>query len=170
MRKIKKVFFVCYKKIIRPTEFISARLYMKLYNFYLKKIGMKLLGNPIFIHPSVCFDGRGYDMTTLGKDVVISRNTLFLNHDYSLACGFRAIGKEEKVESCILREIYIGNNTFVGANCTILPGTKVGDNCIIGAGSVLRGNFESNCIIVGNPAKVVGNTIEWAKNKNKKEV
>jgi serine acetyltransferase len=36
-----------------------------------------------------------------------------------------------------------------------LPGTTVGDNCIIGAGSVVRGNFPENSVIVGNPAKVV---------------
>ena len=44
---------------------------------------------------------------------------------------------------------------FVGADCTFLPNTFVGNNCIIGAGSVVRGRFPDNSVIVGNPAKVL---------------
>ena len=170
MKKIKKILLVIYRNIIRPIEFINTRTYMKLYIFYLKKSGFKLNGNPRFIHPSVCFDGRGYELTSLGKDVVISRNVVFLNHDYSLACGYRALDLNETIESCILRNINIGKNTFIGANCTILPGVSIGENCIVGAGSVVRGKFPDNSIITGNPAVVVGDTIEWARKKIKNNV
>lgn len=170
MKKIKKILLVVFRKIIRPIEFVNTRTYMKLYYWYLKKCGFKLSGMPRFIHPSVCFDGRGYELTSLGEDIVISRNTLFLNHDYSLACGYRSLKLNETVESCILRNITIGKNTFIGANCTILPGVSIGDNCIVGAGSVVRGNFPDNSIIAGNPAVVVGNTMEWTKKKLKNNI
>lgn len=49
-------------------------------------------------------------------------------------------------------EIIIGNNVWIGINSTILKNTRIGDNCIISAGSVVRGNFEPNCIISGVPA------------------
>ena len=52
----------------------------------------------------------------------------------------------------------MGNNVFIGTNCIILLNTKIGNNCIIGAGSVVRGQFPDNSVIIGNPAKVVSNT------------
>ena len=138
---------------------------MKMYNSYLKKIGVVLEGTPRYIHPSVKFDGKGYDKTFLGNDVVISRETLLLNHDYSIACGFRSIGENIEHETFWLKEIRIGNNTFVGANVSILPGTVIGKNCIIGTGAVIKGNIPDNSIVVGNPAKIVGQTQEWARRK-----
>lgn len=51
--------------------------------------------------------------------------------------------------------IVIGNDCFIGMNSIILKGTTLGDNVIVGAGSVVHGTFPSNCIIAGNPAKIV---------------
>lgn len=51
--------------------------------------------------------------------------------------------------------IIIGNNVWVGLNAIILKGTTIGDNCVISAGSVVKGDFPPNSIISGNPAKIV---------------
>jgi len=61
------------------------------------------------------------------------------------------IRKQSKVDSPII----IGNNVWIGANVTILKGVKVGDNSIIGAGSVVVKNIPKNCIVAGNPAKII---------------
>lgn len=53
------------------------------------------------------------------------------------------------------REIKIGKNCFIGCNSIILKGTVLGDGCIVGAGAVVAGKFEDNCVIAGNPAKVI---------------
>lgn len=164
-RKIKKVFFVFYRGMIKQIDGFSPRLYMKMYNGYLKKIGVVLEGTPRYIHPSVKFDGKGYNKTFLGHDVVISRETLLLNHDYSIACGFRSIGENVEREAFWLKEIRIGDNTFVGANVSILPGTVIGTNCIIGTGSVIKGRIPDGSVVLGNPAKIVGRTQEWIMKK-----
>ena len=52
-------------------------------------------------------------------------------------------------------EIIIGNDVWIGANCTILKGVKIGENSIIGAGSVVVKNIEKNVLAVGNPAIVI---------------
>ena len=52
-------------------------------------------------------------------------------------------------------KVSIGDNVWIGANAIILPGVAIGNNCIIGAGSVVTKSFPSNCIIVGNPAKIL---------------
>ena len=53
------------------------------------------------------------------------------------------------------REIKIGKNCFIGCNSIILKGTVLGDGCVVGAGAVVAGKFEDNCVIAGNPAKVI---------------
>lgn len=49
----------------------------------------------------------------------------------------------------------IGKNCFIGCNSIILKGTVLGDGCVVGAGAVVCGKFEDNCVIAGNPAKVI---------------
>lgn len=163
--KIKKIFLVFSRTLIKQIDGFSPRLYMKLYNSYLKKIGVVISGTPRFIHPSVVFDGKGYSKTFIGNDVVISRNVLLLNHDYSIGCGLRAIKEDAGREAFWLKDIRIGDNTFIGANVSILPGTDIGLNCIIGTGTVLKGKIPNDSIVIGNPARIVGQTQDWAKKK-----
>ena len=54
--------------------------------------------------------------------------------------------------------IKVGNNTYFGVHCTILPGSTIGSNCVIGAGSVVRGVIPDNSVVMGNPAKVIMKT------------
>lgn len=53
------------------------------------------------------------------------------------------------------KEIYIGKNCFIGCNTIILKGSVLGDGCVVGAGAVVSGQFEENCVIAGNPARVI---------------
>ena len=53
-------------------------------------------------------------------------------------------------------EIKIGDNVWIGWNCTVLKGVQIGKNSVVAAGSVvLRGKYPNNSLIAGNPAKVV---------------
>ena len=51
--------------------------------------------------------------------------------------------------------ITIGNNVWIGANAIILPGVTIGDNVVVGAGSVVTKDIPNDCIVTGNPAKVL---------------
>lgn len=51
--------------------------------------------------------------------------------------------------------IKIGKNCFIGCNVLILKGSEIGDNCVVGAGAVVSGKFEDNCVIAGNPARII---------------
>jgi len=88
----------------------------------------------------------------LGDHVAIANGTVFITHD----AGVRCFRDEFPIDD-IFGEIKIGNNVFIGINCTILPNTEIGNNCIVGAGSVVRGKFQDNSVIIGNPAKVLTN-------------
>lgn len=53
------------------------------------------------------------------------------------------------------KSIKIGRNVWIGSNSTILPGVTVGDNAVIGAGSVVTRDVPENMVAAGNPAKVI---------------
>lgn len=54
----------------------------------------------------------------------------------------------------------IGNNVDVGANSCIIGGISIGDNVVVGAGSVVVKDVPDNCIVAGNPAKIIRKTDE----------
>lgn len=88
-----------------------------------------------------------------------------INHPYSTIINAKKIGRD--FTCCHLTTIgnkqhwnnedipIIGDNVSVGANCTIIGNITIGNNVIIGAGSVVVKDVPDNCIIAGNPAKVI---------------
>ena len=58
-----------------------------------------------------------------------------------------------------MQPVNIGNDVWVGGNCTILPGVTIGSNVVIAAGAVVTKDVPDNCVVGGIPAKVIS-TIE----------
>lgn len=65
--------------------------------------------------------------------------------------------------------IKVGSNVFFGNNCIILPGVTIGDNVVIGAGSVVTKDIPSNTVAAGVPARVI-KTIDEYYNSIKEQV
>ena len=64
-----------------------------------------------------------------------------------------------------VRILTIGNHVWVGANVTIMKNVTIPDDCVIGWGSVVSGKFtEPNCILAGNPSRIVKRGITWEAN------
>lgn len=59
----------------------------------------------------------------------------------------------------LLIDTYIGENCFIAVNSTILPGVTIGNEVIVGAGSVVTKNVPSNVIVAGNPARIIRQNI-----------
>ncbi|WP_193015330.1 MULTISPECIES: sugar O-acetyltransferase [Gammaproteobacteria] len=59
--------------------------------------------------------------------------------------------------------ITIGNYVWLGAGCLVLPGVTIGDNCVIGAGSVVTKSIPANSVAVGNPCRVIRQVSEKDK-------
>ena len=53
------------------------------------------------------------------------------------------------------KEIHIKRNAWIGARVNILPGVTIGENAIVGTGSVVTKDIPDNCVAVGVPAKIV---------------
>ena len=121
----------------------------------LKKNGLKVGKNfrPIF---DVFIDRSHTHHIEIGDDVTISSKASILAHD---AAMLKHLGHVE------VGKVKIGNKVFIGFGSIILPGTVIGDNCIIGAGSVVKGVFPEGTVISGNPAKVKMSLEEYKSKK-----
>ena len=90
---------------------------------------------------------------TIGDYTQIGGNTKIIDND------FHPIGAEDRLkddkEKISAKPILIGKNCFIGCNSIILKGTVLGDNCVVGAGAIVSGRFEDNCVIAGNPARII---------------
>lgn len=53
------------------------------------------------------------------------------------------------------KEVVIGDNCWIGMNAVILPGVHLGDHITVDAGAVVTHSFEGNCVIAGNPARII---------------
>jgi len=61
----------------------------------------------------------------------------------------------------ITAPIEIKNDVFIGISCIILPGVTIGNNCIIGAGSVVTKDIPDNSVAAGVPARIIKSTDEY---------
>lgn len=132
------------------SRLICHHFYMLLIKAAHKSQGVKFEGFPEYIHTDAYLDPSGGLYIESG--VVISTRTIVLTHDWSFLKR-RQTGKYRAYHS-----VRIGNNTFVGAGAIILLGTIIGKFCIIGAGAVVKGKIDDYSIMVGNPAKRIGDT------------
>lgn len=168
IRIIKKSKRVICRFFIKQLAHVDSNIYTKCYSEHLKKYGMNIEGLPRYIATTAVFDGNDYSIIHLGEGCVISSEVQLLTHDYSIARGLQAIGKNNKDpyrDELFLKGIYIGKNSFIGTRSTLLPGTHIGDNVIIGACSVVKGSIPDNTIVMGNPAREFAKTTEWAERK-----
>lgn len=166
--KIKKIISKLILLSLKVLEVVNSPLYIKIFPKYLCWLGVNIDPNrePGYISPSVDFDGNDYSIIKIGSGTTLSKNVLLLTHDYSIKKGLQVLG--EKTNAHFLKAIEIGDNCLIGARACILPGTKIGNNVIVGTGAVVKGCIPDNSIVIGNPAKIVCDIEQWAlKHKEK---
>lgn len=86
---------------------------------------------------------------TFGDNVFIGPNCGFYTAGHPIEADIRNKGLE------YAKPIVVGNNVWLGGNVIVLPGIKIGDNTVIGAGSVVTKDIPSNVVAVGNPCRVI---------------
>ncbi len=118
--------------------------------------------NPIF------FCDYGYN-TEIGENFYSNHNLIILdcakvtfgdNVFIGPNCGFYTAAHPTDAETRnkgleFAKPIKVGNNVWFGGNVCVMPGITIGDNCVIGAGSVVTKDIPTNSIAVGNPCRVI---------------
>ena len=97
-------------------------------------------------HNLVILDGNKVEF---GDNVFVAPNCAFYTAGHPLDYKERNKGLE------YAKPIKVGNNVWIGGNVTVLPGVSIGDNVVIGAGSVVTKDIPSNVIAIGNPCRVI---------------
>lgn len=85
--------------------------------------------------------------TVINATTVIGENCLIRN---SVTIGSKMLADGTNTKAAT-----IGNNVEIGSNSVIIGDITIGDNVVIGAGSVVIKDVPSNCIVAGNPAKII---------------
>lgn len=92
----------------------------------------------------------------MGNDCGISWECQFLDED------FHELNYEGQ-ENQKARNIRVGNHVWIGSRVTVLKGAVIPNGCVVAANTVVNKEFtEENCLLAGNPAKVVKRNVSWS--------
>lgn len=97
-------------------------------------------------HNLIILDGN---KVIFGDNVFIAPNCAFYTAGHPIDVNRRNQGLE------YAKPIKIGNNVWIGGNVVVLPGVTIGDNTVIGAGSIVTRDIPANVVAVGNPCRVI---------------
>lgn len=156
---------------IKGVKFGKNSFFAPGYDFLRSQMKNIILDDDVLIDKHAWLQTLGNGKIYIGKDTKIGRNF------YASASSFIEIGKgclfsynisihdqshicnkeisPNRLSMTAGHPLKIGNNCFIGEKAVFLEGSGVGDNCIVGASSVVTKIFPNNCIIAGVPAKII---------------
>ena len=126
---------------IVPTIRSGMRKYaLRWFRFKFTKIYGMHIHPTALISSSVILDKANSGGVNIGEYSYLAGSVLVLAHDMCRQ---------------LHTNTYIGKRCFIGARAIIMPGVRIGDEVIVGSGAVVTKDVPSNCIVAGNPAKVI---------------
>jgi acetyltransferase-like isoleucine patch superfamily enzyme len=140
---------------------IFNKLYLTIFAYldhvgYAKHIGVKMGNNVnIYGNPSGMFGTEPWCIT-LGNNVHITREVLFVTHD-----GGTLLFRHLEPDLEITAPIKVGDYVYIGVRSIIMPGVSIGNNVIIAAGSIVTRDIPDNSVYGGVPAKFIKSTNDY---------
>ena len=84
----------------------------------------------------------------IGRYTTVTFGAAILTHDYINTAN---------------RDVYIGDNCFIGAHSIVLPGVTIGDNCIVAAASLVARDVPAGSLVAGNPARILEHNVQTTR-------
>ena len=142
-------------KIKSLIRFVKYQLYWKSHPVeYAKMLGVNILGE-VKIYGKVEWSTEPW-LITVGDNVHITNGARFITHD-----GGTLVFRKYVSDLEITKPISIGNDVYFGNNVMVMPGVKIGNKVIIGAGAVVTRDIPDNSVAVGIPARVIKTADEY---------
>jgi acetyltransferase-like isoleucine patch superfamily enzyme len=146
----KKMLALCIKKFKVFSE--TAQFRPGAYAIGCSKIN---IGNRVIIRAGCMLFGESKALST----------SILIEDDVMMGCGVHFYINNHKFESSIIplidqgyypdEPIILRQGCWIGANSILLPGVEIGENSVVGAGSVVTKSFPKGVIIAGNPARII---------------
>jgi len=92
-----------------------------------------------------------YQHVSIGEQCILADRVMLIDFDHNVAEVERPI----RVQGIYKRDVRVGSNVWIGYGAQILRGVTVGDNSIVGAGSVVTKDVPANAVVAGTPARVI---------------
>lgn len=123
---------------------------------YFREIGVEVGKDCRFLGLKKGAFGSEPYLVKIGNHVTLTGDVQFITHD-----GGVWIFREEYPNIDVFGKIEVGNNVFIGFKTIIMPGVTIGDNVVIGAGSVVTKDIPANTVAAGVPARVLSTTNDY---------
>lgn len=133
------------------------------YVAYLRQKGVQIGGGTKFRSPeTVEIDTSRPELLEIGENVFIHKGMVIMTHDWAGWCFINS--HNEFIPSHA--KVKIGNNVWFGENVCVCKGVTIGDNCIIGIGSVVTKSIPANSVAAGVPARVICSYEEYKEKRS----
>ncbi len=98
-----------------------------------------------------------HEKVEIGKNVLIASKCFISDTNHGVYKGDNQDGPDKmpNKRKLVTRPVKIGNNVWIGENVVILAGAEIGDGCVIGANSMVKGLIPEHAIAAGSPARVI---------------
>jgi acetyltransferase-like isoleucine patch superfamily enzyme len=136
---------------IRIMEILS-KIIQKIRYFKYSIQGYKNIHKSVILESKLNLDRVYPEGIHIGKNTLVASRATILTHEH-----VKRDIKNERMPYIV--ETYIGENCFIGIGSIILPGVSIGNQVIIGAGSIVTKNIPNNVVVAGVPAKVIRSNI-----------
>jgi acetyltransferase-like isoleucine patch superfamily enzyme len=124
---------------------LVRKVVLRLRRQYLVRLWRMDIGEGAAISGSAKLDKTNPRGVHIGKYSVVTFGAAILTHDWVNGLN---------------RDVYIGDNCFIGAHAIVLPGVTIGNSCIVAAASVVARSVPAGSLVAGNPARVVERNVQ----------
>lgn len=143
--------------LIRVIKYLAREIRMRRNPLgYARRLGVEAGDGCVFYAMSRDMFGSDPYLIKIGKRVHVTNGVKFVTHD-----GGTLIFRNEYPDLDVSAPISVGNDVYIGTFSLIMPGVKIGNKCVIGAGSIVTRDIPDGSLAVGVPARVIKTIDEY---------